>query len=227
MLADAMQQWLTGLCAGKNGLTIAYDSQNGEPLAVSEAVSGASDVAFTTRPASAQGVSTGSKHFVYAPVAVSAASIAYWIDDNNNGQPLSGLKLNQRLLAKLLTTSYASSFTDDKGVKGNPYSMFATNPGGDPEFQQLDPDIFKNVSFFTAQPYVVPDVMQGGSDMTWTVTRWIGADPTRSRVPDGKARARRHARQYLLQGGAIPHQPIHSRRIPASSTRSCSTRCSA
>jgi hypothetical protein len=186
MLANAMQQWLTGLCAGKNELTIAYNFQNGEPLAVSEAVSGASDVAFTTRPASAQGVSTAGKHFVYAPVAVSAASIAYWIDDNNNGQPLSGLKLNQRLLAKLLTTSYASSFTDDKGVKGNPYSMFAINPGGDPEFQQLDPGIFKNVSFFTAQPYVIPDVMQGGSDMTWTTTRWIAADPTAHGFLTGK-----------------------------------------
>lgn len=186
MLADAMQQWLTGLCSGNNGLTIAYNSQNGEPLAVSEAVSGASDVAFTTRPASAQGVSTGSKHFVYAPVSVSAVSLAYWIDDNNNGQPLSGLKLNQRLLAKLLTTSYASSFTDDKGVKSNPYSMFALNPGGDPEFQQLDPSIYKNVSFFTAQPYVIPDVMQGGSDMTWTTTRWIAADPTAKGFLAGK-----------------------------------------
>lgn len=187
MLANAMQQWRTGLCAGQHGLTIAYQPQNGEPLAVSQTVSGASDVAFTTRPASAQGVSTGGRPFVYAPVAVSAVSIAYWIDNNNTGQPLFGLKLNQRMLAKLLTTSYASSFLDDKGVKGNPYSMFAINPGGDTEFQRVDPNIFKNVSYFTAQPYVIPAVMQGGSDMTWTVTRWIGANPTAKGFLDGKA----------------------------------------
>jgi hypothetical protein len=174
MLASAMQQWQTGLCAGKNGLTVAYNSQSGEPLAVSETTTGAASIALTTRPASAQQVPTGNTHYVYAPVAVSAVSIAYWLDNAFNGQPLSGLRLNQRLLAKLLTTSYNPSFSGDKGITGNPFDMF-----GDPEFAALNKPIV-HASPFSNQSWAIPTVMQGGSDMTWTLTRWIAADPTAS-----------------------------------------------
>src|SRR5690349_16577458 len=38
MMTDAMQQWLTGLCAGAHGMTINYDSTLGEPTAVTNAV---------------------------------------------------------------------------------------------------------------------------------------------------------------------------------------------
>ena len=178
MLADAMQQWQTGLCAGKNGLTLSYAGAAGEPLAVSEEASGATDVALTTRPASADGVG-GKRSFVYAPVAVSAAAIAYWMDNTTTGQTMSGLKLNQRLLAKLLTTSYNPDFTDDKGVQGNPFFIFS-----DPEFQQLDPQIAKNGGGGPLT-YVVPTVPGGLSDLTWTVTRWIGANPTASAFLQG------------------------------------------
>jgi hypothetical protein len=139
MMADAMQQWLTGLCAGRHGMTINYDSTLGEPTAVTNAVSKTDDVAFTTLPAGADGVSTGGRPFVYAPIAVSAVSVAYWIDDTSTGQQLGGLKLNQRLMAKLLTTSYNPQVACqgvpppancDPGVEHNPFNIFY-----DPEFR--------------------------------------------------------------------------------------------
>ena len=183
MMTDAMQQWLTGLCAGAHGMTINYDPTLGEPTAVSNAANKIDDVALTTLPASADGVSTNGRPFVYAPIAVSAVSVAYWIDDTTTGQPVTGLKLNQRLLAKLLTTSYNPSVACqgvppppdcDPGVEHNPFNIFF-----DPEFQALNPDIAKAVPtspLFTGQPDVVPTVLSGPSDMTWTVTRWIGGD---------------------------------------------------
>ncbi len=193
MLSSAMQQWMTGLCAGRHGLTINFNSQDGEQLAVGQAVSGLADVALTTRPASAQGVSTGNRHFVYAPVAVSAASIAYWIDNSTTGQPLSGLRLNQRLLAKLLTTSYAATLSCtfrpkppncDNGVDNNPSNIFT-----DPEFARLDRRIDRQVVvprlFLSGQQYEIPTVASGPSDLTWTVTRWIGASPPASKFLAG------------------------------------------
>jgi hypothetical protein len=184
MMADAMQQWLTGLCAGRHGMTINYDSTLGEPTAVTNAVTKADDVALTTLPASADGVSTGGRPFVYAPIAVSAVSVAYWIDDTSTGQPLGGLELNQRLMAKLLTTSYNPNVACqgipppdncDPGVVHNPFNIFF-----DPEFKTLNPAIAQAVPtkpLYTGQPYIAPTVLSDPSDMTWTVTRWIGADP--------------------------------------------------
>jgi hypothetical protein len=184
MMADAMQQWLTGLCAGRHGMTINYDSTLGEPTAVTNVVSKTDDVALTTLPASADGISTGGRPFVYAPIAVSAVSLAYWIDNTSTGEQLTGLKLNQRLLAKLLTTSYnpqvacqgvPPAANCDPGVENNPFNIFF-----DPEFQALNPAIAAAVPtqpLYTGQANFVPTVLSDPSDMTWTVTRWIGADP--------------------------------------------------
>jgi len=179
MLAVAMQQWQAGLCRGQNALDVMYNSTPGEPTAVGEAVKGDTDVAFTTRPASADGISTGGRPFVYAPVAVSAESAAYWFDDNTTGQPLSGLKLNQRLMAKLLTTSYNPDIACthpgeqncDPGVDKNPFSVLK-----DKEFRSLNPGIVKNTQFFISQPYLVPTTVYGRSDLTWVVNSWINAN---------------------------------------------------
>src|SRR5215467_11251839 len=94
MMRDVMQQWLTGLCAGAHGMTINYDSTLGEPTAVTNVVSKIDDVALTTLPASTDGVSTGGRPFVYAPIAVSAVSVAYWLDNTTTGEQLGVLELN-------------------------------------------------------------------------------------------------------------------------------------
>jgi len=187
MMFDAMQQWLTKLCAGRGGMTVNYDPTLGEPTAVTNAVSKTDDVALTTLPASADGISTGGRPFVYAPIAVTAVSVAYWIDDTSTGQQLGGLQLNQRLMAKLLSTSYNPNVACkgvpppdncDPGVEHNPFNIFF-----DPEFKTLNPAIAKAVPtkpLYTGQTNIVPTVLSDPSDMTWTMTRWIGADPDAS-----------------------------------------------
>lgn len=189
MMARAMLQWLSGLCAGTNPLNFSYNSEIQEPQALQEASSGIVDVALTTRPASADSAEAVSlpsnRHFIYAPIGVSAVSIASFVDDPNTGQPDAALKLDPRLVAKLLTTSYGFGDACQKGVppppdigycnkavSGNPLNLFA-----DPEFTRLN----TAVSDPQASPYeIAPLVESGNSDMTWTTTRWIGADPAAS-----------------------------------------------
>jgi len=183
MLARAMNSWIVGVCTGAHPLTVPYNSQIPEPLALQDAAKGVTDVALTTRPASAEGIPTDGRHFVYAPVAVSAASIAYWIDSPVTGQPDTGVKLDQRLAAKLITVSYnfqhegrgcsapppPQGIGCDKGVAhGNPATLFT-----DPEFQRLNPTVMPVAGL--GATFQIPTVASAHSDLTWTVSRWIAA----------------------------------------------------
>jgi hypothetical protein len=178
MMARAMDSWRAGLCQGSNGLAIQYNSAIPEPLAVTDVQHHLGDMALTTRPAPAG----SGGNFVYAPVAVSAVSVAYWIDNPKSGLPTRNMRLDQRLLLKLITQSYdfenegcsadkkpPKTIGCDGSVDGNPLTLFA-----DPEFQHLNPTI-RQVVGLGAQ-FQVPTVQSGHSDMTWTVTKWIAAD---------------------------------------------------
>jgi hypothetical protein len=176
MLADAMQQWQTGLCFGSDSVEMQYNGSLNESEARNYFAEGTEDVAFTTLP-----ISGPTKHpYVYAPVAVSATSVGYWVDNQSTGQPYANIKLDPRLLAKMLTTSYAftndscpnggsSAFGCDNAVDGNPENLYA-----DPEFKKLNPAVWQNAS----QPsgYEIPTVLSGNSDMTWEATSWIASN---------------------------------------------------
>jgi hypothetical protein len=175
MLERAMSQWQAALCTGADPMTIQYDSQQSEPLARADFLGGSDDVAFTTLPAGASG-----RHpFAYAPVAISAESIAFWVDNPATGQPVTQMKLNQRLVAKLLTQSYdfdneacghgkvPKGVGCDNAVDSNPGSLFA-----DPEFIKHNRGVQN-----AGDGYQVPTVVSGNSDMTYEITRWMNANP--------------------------------------------------
>jgi len=176
MLADTMQQWQTGLCFGANSVELQYNGSLNESEARSYFAAGPDDVAFTTQP-----LSGPTKHpYTYAPVAVSATSVGYWVDNDNTGQPFTDIKLDARLLAKLLTTSYAytddscpnggtGGFGCDNAVDANPENLYA-----DPEFRKLNPSVWPNASQPSGEE--IPIVLSGDSDMTWETTSWIAAD---------------------------------------------------
>ena len=189
MLSRAMQQWDAKLCAGADPLTVQYSSALPEPEAIAAVQSGLGDVALTTRPA-ASAVS-GNKRYTYAPVAVSAVSIAYWADNDATGDPYTSMKLDPELVAKLLTTSYALSGVScapatkrpphcDKAVDGNPADIFV-----DPEFEKLNPGINDVFLGNATSPADVPLVQSGHSDMTYEVTRWIAANADASQFLAG------------------------------------------
>jgi hypothetical protein len=180
MLADAMEQWQTGLCEGADGIELQYNGSLNESEARGYFASGTDDVAFTTLP-----MSGATAHpYTYAPVAVSATSVGYWVDNQNTGQPDTGIKLDARLLTKLLTTSYAytddgcpgggtGGFGCDNAVDGDPSNIYA-----DPEFQRLNPTVWQNASQPTGDE--IPIVLSGNSDMTWETTSWIASNPAAS-----------------------------------------------
>jgi len=192
LASRVMQQWQAGLCRGKHPLPVAYLQSVQEPLAVTEA--SASQVALTTRPASVDKLTANpADHFVYAPIAVSAVSVAYWLDNTQNLLPFTRMRLDQRLVAKLITTSYnfagsacgaGPSPPCDRYVEGD-----QTDLTSDPEFEKLNPQMTGKTF---SQSFEIPTVQYGRSDMTWTLTRWVAADPAAAaflrgqREPDGE-----------------------------------------
>jgi hypothetical protein len=173
MLNLAMQQWIGALCAGSNPLALTYNPTITEPEAIQDLGTGLGDVALTTRPGPTR---IGKRTYTFAPVAVSGVAIAYWVDSPTTFQPVTNLKLDPRLVAKLLTLSYnfdgdacgtgppRAGIGCDNAIDGNPSTLFA-----DPEFKQLN----RHVQMPFSATFQVPTVMSGHSDMTWEITRWI------------------------------------------------------
>jgi PBP superfamily domain len=186
MLARAMDSWQSALCSISKPMSIQYDSAQNEPVARADFLLGTNDVALTTLPAASNAIS---KHeFVYAPVAISAESIAYWIDNPVTGQPIPRLRLDARLVAKLLTQSYnfesqacgngfvpVKVLTCNNAVDSDPVSLFA-----DREFQQLNRGVGT-----VGDNFQIPTVLSGASDMTWELTRWVAAAKNAKAFVDG------------------------------------------
>jgi hypothetical protein len=183
MAERAMVAWQSALCASSNRLNIQYDSAQSEPLARQDFLSGLDDVALTTVPASGSG-----KHpYTYAPIAISSVAITYWVDNPRSGQPRGGIRLDQRLVLKLLTQSYdfdkegcgngkpAKSIGCDNAVDHDPISLFA-----DPEFRKLNPNVAS-----VGDGYQIPTVLGGESDMTYELTRWLAANSAAKSFADG------------------------------------------
>lgn len=184
VLSRATQSWLSGLCAGGHGVGVLYNDQLNEPQSVGQTIAGQSDVALTTRPASADNVpASTSKAYAYAPLAITSGAVAYWMD-GPNGQPYTDVRFNQRLLVKLVTTSYnfigigCKPNVSHQGIPGDKCDKAVNwDPGNlyeDPEFKQLNPHVQPPVS---GAEFQIPTIPGDGSDLTWTVTRWIAANP--------------------------------------------------
>jgi hypothetical protein len=185
MTARAMLSWQTALCSAASPEFIQYDSAQNEPLAREDFVTGTDSVALTTLPLTGE---HSPRPFVYAPVAISAESIAFWIDNPKTGKPLTHLKLDPRLVLKLLTQSYnfenescGHGVKDTRGagcdnaVDSDPESLFV-----DPEFKRLNPHVA-----YVGDGFQVPTVLSGESDMTWELTSWIAANKAAKEFADG------------------------------------------
>jgi hypothetical protein len=191
MLGTAMNRWDTALCEGSQPLAITDLADVAESEAITQVVlEGTGDVALTTLP-STVGTTSGQRTYTYAPVAVSATAIGYWADNPNNGTSQTGMRLNPRLMAKLVTLSYDllqvtcqtggdPGVTCDKKIsENNPLDIFE-----DHEFMRLNPRISEPQA---ANGFAdTPIVMAGDSDMTYELTRWIAANPAAEAFLRGK-----------------------------------------
>ncbi|WP_300681117.1 hypothetical protein [Nocardioides sp.] len=123
----------------------------------------------------------GDDNVAYAPSAVTGWGVAFDIDKpNNQGQQMS-LKLNARLIAKLLTQSYAASAWGRKhpGMADNPLSINL-----DPEFQKLNPGLDTTHDSEAAAALLT---LSTGSDAITQMTSYIAADAKAMAFINGKA----------------------------------------
>ena len=178
MLDRALTQWVVGAClAGNRPVSVDYASDLTEPLARHDFLAGRADLAFTSLPADPS--ASAARPYTYVPVGNQGIAITFMVDDPVTNLPIRSMKLNARLLAKLLTQSYdlehiAGQKSDTASVAGNPMCLY-----NDPEFQALNP-----AQGFTwpscpalSGPDTLPIVMGGKTDMVRELTSWILSDP--------------------------------------------------
>jgi hypothetical protein len=221
-LEQAMQQWLPSWCTSSQGkVDFDYNSGVNEYTARSDFLNGggslesSTDAALVTDPASSRLAAGSSRKFTYAPVANTGIAIAYYLDDIQTGQQITNLKLDARLVAKLLTNSYSYAFNEceagqttqtqtcDPAVAGNPQNILQ-----DPEFYQLNPE-YTPADFPTTNgdgdDDTAPLVLAGSSDMTFELTRWLEADPDAAAFLAGEPDPwGMHVNSYFKTGQTFP-----------------------
>lgn len=175
-MLQATQQWAPHFCLDPS-LYVLRHVQTSEPQAKNLLNAGAIDAAVQgAPPAQPFGRPT-----VQAPIALSGFAIAYSVD-GADGNPYRGLRLDARLLAKLLSESYRScaldclDFTSDDAKKSG-FAKLATNPidlSRDPEFAALNPGI-PRTNYLQAAATLA--VMSSDSDVMHALTSYVDADP--------------------------------------------------
>ncbi|TIC84363.1 hypothetical protein [Nocardioides sp. GY 10127] len=116
----------------------------------------------------------------YAPTAVTGFAIGYIIDKPDNAGEYTHLKLNARLVAKLLTQSYLGSDLGrgHEGMGDNPLSIMQ-----DPEFIALNPGLSQTSQEVGATLLS----LSISSDVISQLTDWISQDPEAMDFIDGDA----------------------------------------
>lgn len=170
LMAQATSQWDPHFCQNSKLFTLKH-IQNPEPFARSLLAQGNVPAVF----AAYDPPGTFSGPVVNAPVALSGFAISFNVDDST-GNPVTTLRLTPRLLAKLLTESYAtdpSNLPPTATVSGNPINL-----ANDREFQALNPQVG------ILDPYGV-DIdsmstlyaLSSDSDVMYALTSYIMSDP--------------------------------------------------
>jgi hypothetical protein len=175
LMDEAAIQWQPHFCLSKKLFNWNLVTSS-EPEAVTLLSTGVVSGAFATYPP-ATGFTTPT---VQAPVAVSGFAIAYDADTPGE-RPLPVLRLDARLLAKLLTESYPGDGfmeKDDPGLAHNPLDI-----AEDPEFEALNPGASKVAASEAASTLVQ---LATTSDVITALTSYINADPEARAWLNGK-----------------------------------------
>lgn len=186
LATEAVSSWQTRLCAGG---TARYSfTQSGEGHArdqITRPSDTAPGLALTVDPVRA---ADGAAPIVHAPVAIGGLAIGYfWEDPDISRGRIKELKLNQRLLAKILTESYVfdvrlmngSQYTVPPHLVGN-----ALNIRTDPEFQRLNPEFAENPN--GAGKISVMMVQAANSDANRMVWKYLQANKEARDFLNGK-----------------------------------------
>lgn len=200
LMTEAAQQWAPPFCTDANRLPFSHIAES-EPAAVNTLVAGTTEAAFDTYPMTQGGVPIGAASgsgppIVNAPVAVSGFGIATLVDDPA-GREVTDVRLDPRLLAKLLSESYpingdiaqgdGGTWTAETDPATGVSKQVLTAPGPmvnnpydvlhDPEFVALNPELTppaQTPSEIAAAELVA---LSSNSDVMRALTSYIYADP--------------------------------------------------
>lgn len=189
LLLGATQQWAPHFCLNKNLFSLQH-VLTAEPEAKNLLQAGSINAAFQGSPPTKP--FTG--HVVQAPTAVTGFAVVFDIV-GKTGQQYTTLRLDARLLAKLLTESYPSNTyiqQNDTGLE-NPttHQLNPLNIADDPEFQALNPDIpagnsQQMIGDLAGASAATLLAMSGDADTMTALTSYIDADPEARAWLDGK-----------------------------------------
>ncbi|HXH77598.1 hypothetical protein [Nocardioides sp.] len=174
LMAQASLQWSPAYCLDKSRFKFQHNKMS-DDAGFNLMESGGGVAAFV----SSEHEPKGTEPVGYAPVAVTGFSIGYIIDRPDNAGEFSDLRLNARLLAKLLTQSYLGSerARSHQGMGSNPISFNL-----DPEFQQLNPGL-DTVGREAAATVLS---LSESSDVMQTLTSYIANDKQAMEWINGK-----------------------------------------
>ena len=167
LMTQAMIQWRPAFCLDAARTPFRH-VQVGEPQAANLVSQGSVEAALVSDPPRFG----FSRKVANTPVAVSGFAISYSIDDET-GARYSSLKLNARLIAKLLTMSYpGTNFVQNEfaALQSNPLDM-----SRDPEFQALNPGIKKGVASSISASTILS--LSSDSDVMTALSSYLQADP--------------------------------------------------
>lgn len=164
LLSQAALQWSPAYCLDKSRFKFQHNQMSDEAgWNLMESGGGAAALV------SSRHERRGSDPVGYAPTAVSGFSVGYVVDKPDNQGEFTRLRLNARLLAKLLTQSYLGSDLGrgHPGIADNPLSINL-----DPEFVELNPGL--SVTAQEAAATVLS--LSNSSDVVQQLTDYIARD---------------------------------------------------
>ncbi|MDQ1104565.1 hypothetical protein [Nocardioides zeae] len=174
LLAQASLQWAPAYCLEDGRFKFQHNRMSDEAgFALMESGEGAA--ALVSGPHDARrGTSTA-----YGPTAVTGFGVAYVVDRPDNAGAVDELRLNARLVAKLLTQSYVASDLGrgHPGMGDNPTSI-----NQDPEFVALNPDLDRIAREAAATVLSISE----SSDVIGALTAYVAADPDAAAFVQGR-----------------------------------------
>jgi hypothetical protein len=175
LMSQASLQWSPAYCLNKKRFKFQLN-QMSDAAGWNLMQSGVGPAAFVSSPHRR----TSDDPVGFAPTAVTGFAIGYNIDKPDNGGEYTDLKLNPRLVAKLITQSYLGSGrgTGHPGIEDNPLGIM-----NDPEFIALNPGLSQT----TQEAGAALLQLSVDSDVVQQLTDWIAHDQAAMDFINGKA----------------------------------------
>jgi hypothetical protein len=181
-LADeAITSWQPTLCTDDK-ITFGYELQTDDYARgqITTPTDGSPGLAFVEAPISPP--PTGPP-LVYAPVAVSGLVICYNVEVATSTKQVPRIRLNARLVAKMLTSSYQWDVPGTDFPHGKLSAKNAEGLSKDPEFLKLNPKLGNDSGSSQIEGIAEP---QGSGDFTAELWRWLRSDPDAKSFLQGK-----------------------------------------